>query len=230
MGNIFIGLDDTDNHESRGTGYLARMIAEKLSEKYKIHGVTRHQLLFDPRVPYTAKNSCAAIILNSAGEDDLDALFSEVREIMLSDFQVGSDPGLCVCDQVPDSVQAFGQSAQKELVNQTQARDLAKTHQIRLEGLGGTNDGGIGALAAVGLAAFGNDGRYVQIGRTRDYNQLVPVNELLSAGINMVIDLEGNTVGEGDVLAQKLRPSRREGKVILYVHRCDDYWAPDKLD
>ena len=28
--NIFIGLDDTDNKESRGTGHLARVIAEKL--------------------------------------------------------------------------------------------------------------------------------------------------------------------------------------------------------
>jgi hypothetical protein len=50
---LFIGLDDTDNLESRGTGYLARRIAAVLAADYALLGVTRHQLLVDPRVPCT---------------------------------------------------------------------------------------------------------------------------------------------------------------------------------
>ena len=63
----FIGLDDTDNLESRGTGHLARMMAEALAQDFRVHGVTRHQLLEDERVPKTAKNSCAAILFE--GDD-----------------------------------------------------------------------------------------------------------------------------------------------------------------
>ena len=78
--NIFIGLDDTDNKESRGTGHLARVIAENLAEQYEVVGVTRHQLLFDPRVPYTAKNSCAAVILNCNDEPDLVGIFQHCEK------------------------------------------------------------------------------------------------------------------------------------------------------
>ena len=61
--NIYIGMDDTDNLESRGTGHLARTIAQELAAEYQLLGVTRHQLLVDERVPYTSHNSSAVIEL-----------------------------------------------------------------------------------------------------------------------------------------------------------------------
>ena len=61
---IFIGLDDTDTLESRGTGHLARQIAAALAADYAVLGVVRHQLLRDPRVPCTKNNSSAAILLD----------------------------------------------------------------------------------------------------------------------------------------------------------------------
>ena len=64
---IFIGMDDTDTLESRGTGHLARQIAATLSAEHTILGVTRHQLLVDPRVPCTKNNSSATIVLRSNG-------------------------------------------------------------------------------------------------------------------------------------------------------------------
>ena len=64
---IFIGLDDTDTLESRGTGHLARQIAAALAADYAVLGVVRHQLLRDPRVPCTKNNSSAAILLD--GDD-----------------------------------------------------------------------------------------------------------------------------------------------------------------
>ena len=62
---IYIGIDDTDNKTSRGTGHLARLIAADLAQDYRLLGVTRHQLLVDPRIPYPAKNSSAAIALEA---------------------------------------------------------------------------------------------------------------------------------------------------------------------
>lgn len=64
MTRWLIGLDDTDNLESRGTGFRARQMAEHLeSSKCGLiaTGITRHQLLVDPRIPYTSHNSSACI-------------------------------------------------------------------------------------------------------------------------------------------------------------------------
>jgi tRNA(Ile2) C34 agmatinyltransferase TiaS len=224
-----IGIDDTDNTESRGTGHLARFIAETLSQDFDVHGVTRHQLLEDERVPMTAKNSCAAILF-SGGLYPLEEMAMFARKIILDDFQPGSDPGLCVVNAVPIEVSEFGGCAQRQLLNQKQARDLATHHNIHLEGLGGTQDGVIGALAAVGLAATGNDGRYVLVGHVRELDGLLPVSEVLDAGINQVITLDGVPVTEGLIQAEKMRPSRRDGLPVLFVELVEEKWMPLKLD
>ena len=225
----FIGIDDTDNLESRGTGNLARNLATALTQDFRVHGVTRHQLLEDERVPKTAKNSCAGIIFEgdslSLGEIALYA-----RKIMLADFQPGSDPGLCVASKVPTEIIAYGQRAQREFLHQQEARELAVVHGIFLEGLGGDEDGVIGALAAVGLVASGEDGRYVQVGSIRDLEGLLPISDVLSAGIVAVKTIGNESVTSGMVLSDKLRPARRGGQPVLFVEQQDDHWLPLKLD
>ena len=226
---VWIGLDDTDNAESRGTGSLARRIANDLAADIAVLGVTRHQLLEDPRVPCTKRNSCAAIHLDS-DEVDERALVLRVREIMASDYQPGSDPGLCVAREVPHPIIAFGRFTQVQLVTQQCARDLAAGHGIQLLGLGGDEDGVIGALAAVGLAAQGDDGRYVQVGTIRELVGLQPVPALIAAGVSAVQTLDGSPVNQGLVLADKLRPARRDGVPIAVVQWEADHWLPLKLN
>lgn len=228
--DIYIGIDDTDNKESRGTGYLARVIAGKLSQTYSVQGILRHQLLFDPRVPYTAKNSCAAILLSTPTEPDLSLIMDEVEAYMLADFQPGSDPGLCVASAIPPAIIDFGRLAQVDLVHQSTARKLAQDHQMLLRGLGGTQDGVIGALSAVGLAYSGQDGRYIQLGSIRELTGLQPIENLLQAGLHSVRTVDENPVTSGSVMADKLRPARRFGQPILYVQQENDYWLPLKLD
>jgi tRNA(Ile2) C34 agmatinyltransferase TiaS len=223
-------LDDTDTRESRGTGHLARQVATVLAADYPLLGVTRHQLLVDPRVPYTAKNSCAAILLGSRGRVDLDALMDRVRAIMRAHFNPGSDPGLCVVTRVPPEITAFGRRVQRDVVTQDEARALAAAHGIRLLGLGGSEDGVIGALAAVGLAACGDDGRYVLVGRSRELRGPQSVAAVLAAGIAEVCTLEGQPVTEGLIWSDKLRPARRGARPIAFVERVDGHWRPLKLD
>lgn len=228
---IWIGLDDTDNLQSRGTGRLARQIAADLGNDYRLLGVTRHQLLLDPRVPYTSHNSSAAIGIEAPNAADLGALAERIRGVMMSDFQPGSDPGLCVVDaETGQHFTEFGRRAQRELVSQEEARQLARDHGAILEGLGGTQDGVIGALAAVGLASCGEDGRYLLVGRSRDLSGRQPIDSLLAAGIQQVRSIQGELLSEGWVLADKLRPARRGHQPILYVEWDEEHWLPVKLD
>jgi tRNA(Ile2) C34 agmatinyltransferase TiaS len=227
---FFIGLDDTDTLDSRGTGYLARQIAAALAAAHPVLGVTRHQLLLDPRVPCTKNNSSAAILLNADGDLDPIVLLDRVRALMLDDYVPGSDPGLCVAHAVPAAVTEFGRRAQRQLVTQDEAQALAATCGIPLLGLGGDESGVIGALAAVGLAASGEDGRYVLVGRSRELSGLQPVSTLVEAGVAAVQTLDGQPVINGLVQADKLRPARRRGRPIAVVEWTGDHWQPLKLD
>jgi tRNA(Ile2) C34 agmatinyltransferase TiaS len=227
---IYIGLDDTDVLESRGTGHLAREIARDLKSDYDVQGVTRHQLLVDPRVPCTKNNSCAAIHLNGKSAIELAPLFERVQALMLADYYPGSDPGLCIAADPPASITDYGRRAQRAIVTQSQARDLAAQHNIRLIGLGGDEDGVIGALSAVGLAASGSDGRYVLVGRSRQLSGLQPISAILAAGIDAVQAIDGQAVTEGLVQTDKLRPARRKERPILVVEWDGSCWQPLKLD
>ena len=226
---IFIGLDDTDNLESRGTGNLARQIATNLASDFRVVGVLRHQLLVDPSIRYTSHNSCKSVVLDADGNVDLAELLERVRLIMLADYQTGSDPGLCVTAAVPATVIEFGQRAKREVLCQAQARELAAAHGILLAGLGGDEGGVIGALAAVGLAASGEDGRYVMIGNSRELTGSQPIPVVLATGIAQVQTVDGQLITEGLVQSEKMRPARRGGRAVLFVEQCGDEWVPLKL-
>jgi tRNA(Ile2) C34 agmatinyltransferase TiaS len=226
---IYIGMDDTDTLDSRGTGALARFVARELAADYHVVGVIRHQLLHDPRVPCTKNNSSKALLLDDAGVD-VEVLAARIRELMLSDFVPGSDPGLCVTKAVPPEVVDFGRRVQRELVTQSEARELAAAHGIHLEGLGGDEMGVIGALAAVGLTAEGEAGRYIQVGCCRDLAGLQPLEALLAAGIDEVVTRDGDPVTDGLVQTDGLRPARRGGRVVAVVELAGGHWTPVKLD
>lgn len=229
---LYIGLDDTDTLDSPGTGRLAREIAATLAATYPLAGVTRHQLLYDPRVPYTAKNSSAAIMLKiaDAGPATLTAIREQVSQLLAGAHAPGSDPGVAVATTVPAAVRAFGRRTQVEVVSQKEARTLAATHKLYLRGLAGTEDGVIGALAAIGLASTGNDGRYILVGRSRELAGPVSVAETLAAGVTAVRTLDGRPVTAGTILVEKIRPARRNGHPILFVEAAGPYWRPLKLD
>jgi len=231
---IYIGLDDTDNKTSRGTGRLAREITAALAKQFSVRGVTRHQLLVDPRVPYTSHNSSATIHLLDNGNVDLFALADEVQAIMLGDFQAGSDPGLCVARMVAPEMTEFGRRAKIELVHQSEARQIAERCGCILRGLGGTQDGVIGALAGIGLAATGDDGRFILIGAARELDGVQTVQAILGSGIAEVCTQDGKPLADGLIdTGGKLRPAFRRNQPILVVKRQEDnpsLWLPVKLD
>jgi hypothetical protein len=215
---IYIGIDDTDAAGTPGTNHLARALAVHVSGRWACRLIVRHQLLFDPRVPYTSKNSSASLLFE-ADERDIEPLVRELREVVRRRSFEGSDPGLCAAATVPAEIGRFGLRCQQDLVTQEEARGLAAGHGMYLEGLGGSEDGVIGALAAVGLAAEGNDGRVVQIGAWPDDLcgcQSVP--SLEARGVQVECVETGEPIRGGSIdVGKHLRPNYRGRRVVLFA-------------
>ena len=223
---IYLGIDDTDTRESRGTGRLARTIATELARSYTVTGVTRHQLFVHPAVPYTSHNSSAVIHIQDANENGAAAdIFATAKEMILADFIEGSDPGICVAADrdIESDLHRFGLSAKTSIVTQGEARALARRAGLLLEGLGGTEDGVIGALAGIGLAASGNDGRFVVKGTTRSLSGSQTIAAILASGVDRVETREGTAVGEGTVALRKFpKPALVSGAAVLFVEADGD--------
>ena len=71
----------------------------------------------------------------------------------------------------------------------SQKKALRAARAIHLSGHGGTNDGIIGATAAVGLTAAGWYGRFIEFGRLRELPDSMTVKELEALGI-LVVSLD----------------------------------------
>lgn len=224
---FYVGIDDTDVIGSPGTNKLARSLIGSVSEQFSTILAVRHQLLFDPRVPYTSKNSAASIVFEPREGNSLQDLAALLCRAMMEWFVEGSDPGLCITENVPPEVIRFGRRCQCEVVSQAEARELATAHGIYLEGLGGTNDGMIGALAAVGLFAGGNDGRVVAIdNHPDDLEGQQAASFLHSRGVAEIRVVDSDEIlraGKVDV-GKHLRPNYRDGKVVLYVESTRNGW------
>jgi hypothetical protein len=79
----------------------------------------------------------------------------------------------------------------------------------------------VGALAAVGLAASGEQGRVVF--HQKGYGEirgLISVEKLLEFGVLVIEESSQMLVSNGAVdLVKKLRPNIRKQKVVLYVEK-----------
>jgi hypothetical protein len=218
---ILVGIDDTDMPGTPGTNQLARALVARIAGRYECARIVRHQLLDDPRVPCTSKNGSASILLQSRTSEPVASLIGDLRSGMMERFVAGSDPGLCVApaDSVSIAVTEFGHRCQREMVDQGEARRLADSLGLHLEGLGGTEGGVIGALAAVGLLACGDDGRVVQIGPwPDDLSGLHDVETLQARGVEVRHLDSGRVIREGLVdVGKRLRPNARGGRVVLFV-------------
>ncbi len=221
---VLVGIDDTDLIDTPGTNKLALHLVEQLREMVLAVIVTRHQLLMDARVPCTRKNGCAAIRFQVLPGFHRDHFIERIRSIMMSWCPQGADPGLCIASvEQSESVKGFGRDCQNQLMTQAEAHETAQKHRIYLQGLGGTNDGVIGALAAVGLQQSGNDGRviYAQLGSDlfTDIGGVQDVSHVLNIGVDDVrhVDTNESIRNEQVDLGKKLRANLRAHRVVLFV-------------
>ena len=222
---IYVGIDDTDMPDMPGTNQLAKALVALVADRWRCVTVLRHQLLFDPRIPYTCKNGSASIRLEpiNGGAGDMPELIAAIKARMLEWYVPGSDPGLCVTATVPDEVVDFAHRCQRDIVTRLEAEQIAERHGLYLEGLGGTRGGMIGSLAAIGLAFEGNDGRVVVNGTwPDDLCGLQPVAELWRRGVEVRCLADGVTIHDGELdVGKHLRPNMRDGRVVQFVESIE---------
>jgi hypothetical protein len=197
---LLIGIDDTDNITSGATGHLARHLRKEIADQHLAHtiSISRHQLFLSPEVPYTSHNSSACMVVDTTS-DKLISLTDLCREYLIKYSEEGSDVGLCIAtwEQVSLEVQAFGQQAKETVLTQPQAYSLAVQAGIFLEGLTGTRQGIIGALAAVGLRKTENDGRFIWLPGMYELAGVYTASELYdSIRIDCIQDLAGKQIPE----------------------------------
>ena len=219
-----VAIDDTDAGESIGTGAFSRELMIRLERLLPVKslGITRHQYLIHPDIPYTTHNSasCLGIKGNVSRED----LAVAATDLILFLEHPGADPGLCVArpDEVRGAVAAFGRRAQVEVLTKAEAVALGLAAGVHLTELGGDGMGVVGALSATGLRASGEDGRYISLRGIRELDGVQTVATIVDqTGIDAVLE-DGLEQLPGDVDIDTrgwLRPDLRGNRVVLTVRR-----------
>lgn len=228
---IYLGFDDTDVLGAAiGTGRLVRMYEEKLPAGARLWGVLRHQLLVDDRIPYTSHNSpaCAVVEVDDTGlvPELIDRAIAHIAEFA----SPGSDPGLCVAreDDRLGAVIDFGLACTNTVRTQDEAKTASATCGIHLSGHGGTNDGIIGATAAVGLSAYGWSGRFIEFGRLRELPNPIRADQLLAHGIQPVsLDRDASVIPADAVINSNgwLSPRLWGGRPVQPVQLENGAWV-----
>jgi hypothetical protein len=227
---IYIGFDDTDNkNANRGTGKLARWFEKELPEGCRMWGVVRQQLLLHDDIPYTSHNSSACVVVDVPDGDMLGELIERAVAHVERHSLVGSDPGVCVAsngDRDLSVLVDFGRLCTRKVVLQKDA--LRATSGVHLSGHGGTNDGIIGAAAAVGLTASGWSGRFIEFGGLRDFPEQVTVGELEHARILVTsLERDAKQPAPEDLVSTHnwLRPRLWGNRAVLPAHKTSEgFW------
>jgi hypothetical protein len=221
--HYLIGIDDTDNEYSRGTGFRTRDLACKINENKlgTVFSISRHQLYVHPEIPFTSHNSSACMHIET---NDIERLKIFSAEYLTKESAEGSDVGLCIVDhkRISDTVVNWGIRAKKEILAQKEANQIAKQDDIYLEGFLGTRGGIIGALAAIGLRKTGNDGRLFWISgkELREFNGIYKVSDILEkSNFDQIISTNGTGVELNHFIFVNdwLRPVLKNNKICVIV-------------
>jgi hypothetical protein len=219
---VYLGFDDTDTNDSLyGTGKLARWFQSALPEGCACLGVVRQQLFVCDEIAYTSHNSAACLIAEMPEPDLMNETIERAVNHLRHYALDGSDPGLCAVTEFDSSIESlidFGHFCTHAVSTQRQALEAAK--KVHLSGHGGTNDGIIGAAAAVGLTASGWCGRFIEFGDLRNLPDEISVSKLNNMGIEVVsMERDANVPAPHDKVITNgwLRPRLLGYIPVIYV-------------
>ena len=225
---LIIGIDDTDNLESRGTGHLVRKLSKHLLALgiFKTKVISRHQLFVHKDIPYTSHNSSASIIGELSG--DIEKFICICEEYLVENSADGSDVGLCIYSdqhEFTNDYMNWGINAKREVLYEKEAYLLATSTQLYLKGLTGRKTGIIGALAAVGLCLSQNDGRVLWMPELRETTGIFTIEEIKNLiGIEVFKTIDGNIIDtDSRILFEEWsRPVVKDKKITLFVEQINN--------
>ena len=223
-----IGVDDTDNFESRGTGNLVRQLAEWLRADHlaEPNGITRHQLLVDSDIPRTSHNSSACMSIDI---EDAEAVWETARDFLALESASDSNVGLCLgqWDAINRDVRAFGRRAKAEVLTLEEAEQIASNSRIRFAALKGNGGGIIGALAAMGLHREGNDGYFLWLAGLHELQGRHSVAQIYDkAQIDRICSPDGTEISADALvdLGEGTHAVLRDGLATLFVEEKKHVW------
>jgi hypothetical protein len=191
----------------------------------RVDGVSRHQLLLHPDIPYTSHNSSACLDTTLTDGSPAD-IVDFCREYLARESAEGSDAGLCIAafDSLADEVGTFGRRAKEVVLQLEDAVEVGQRAGLHLEGLTGDHGGMIGALAAVGLRHSGTDGRFIWLEGVRELSGELRAADLLEeTGIESIEDREGRPVPEDAMIWIESWPRAVliDGSAVLLVEKAE---------
>ncbi len=221
---LIISIDDTDNKYSKGTGHRARKLGTLLVKKgyISLHSISRHQLLFDSRIPFTSHNSSASLYCSSF--QAIEDIIAFSRRFLKWESAFFSDAGLCAAsmESINENIIEWGHRAKREILTMEEAKQLAQESNIYLEGLTGKKIGVIGALAATGLRAEGCDGRLLWLPELRTLSGIFTAQELKEKiKIEEITEKNGLSIPKESLIlkGEWCRPVHINGKITLIVEK-----------
>jgi len=119
----------------------------------------------------------------------------------------------------------FAKRAKSEVLTMDMAKDLANKMGVFLEGYTGTKQGIIGSLAAVGLHAAGNDGRFLLTKGMREVFGIYTAQEILNiTGVEKIKTTDNKIIlnFEKILLTEWWRPVLQDKLAVLYVEPVND--------
>jgi len=221
---LIIGIDDTDNLESRGTGFRARELGQFITKEKLgvLRYVSRHQLFFHPEIPFTSHNSSASIVIDNV--DDTEAVRLYCEKYLLEYAAEGSDAGLCIyssdSNSSIDAIIEFSHRAKSTVVTEAEAYQLAAQAGMFLKGYTGLKTGIIGALSAVGLRVEGCDGRVLWSSNLRDTVGVYNAEHLKQfIDIDSIVSMNYQEISPSSLVfkGEWCRPIMLNNKVTLIV-------------
>jgi hypothetical protein len=220
---FLLGIDDTGSPGQAGTDATALALGLHLQAQgvARLTNISSHQLIPAEAIPGSSQNFASCLRLEGEGsvlrEIDLAA-----REYLRHHSAAGSNPGFALApwERLDQKITAWGKSCQSMEMDRQEAMTLARSNDIAIAGFTGSGSGVIGALAAIGLRYFGNDGWITWMpGLPTLHGEMTFSQVLQTATFDIIRSIHGRTPAFTDRirLGEKVYPLLVEGKTVLLL-------------
>ncbi len=223
---IFVGIDDSRQLDGYKAGETASWLSKAIEKNGWGKGAipSRHRLYFHPSIA-CKKHNTARSFSADLDEPYLEAFIAYACSMVKSNITLDSNTGLAIAVpelmENPDDLIEYAYRVKEEIVSKDEALKMAKKPGLYLFELSGNGQGVIGALAAAGLRATGNDGQFrgkLKLGTGEYY--IANVREIIEKTyVEQVKNMDFENLGEDDHvrMGEKVKVVLLDDKYTLMV-------------